>query len=428
MADDADPGFDVDELQKLLMKAKSTEAELTFGFGLTAKPEECVLLLHLRKPPNAMKKEAKSLPVKVSKACGGTVTVVDKDVRFLPEKAVKGMIKQLKKRFRDAGMSKFRPVLVGPDGAEVDEDSLPDDDGPDLDDTDAAIPEAPPMPGAPPEGTADPALTELKRRLAAIVPKVQALPPDVAEKLRQACLIAGQQIARAETEAATTTIGRIEDALARQTGTAPVAPPQQPAVPLAKLQEAMAKLIQRIRALPEGDARTMLGTQARDILGMINEGAVERAIAGIRTLTQDLTAAEARGGQGQTAPETPDVDPMMIWQDAKELADVSITALQKALKGFDDPDLQRIADMGLNGVTDGFQTALMKALFEYKQSAAGEARAKAAANIAAKARELRGLIESDQIIALCESNPFNVAVNIRAPLSQALTELEKLAA
>jgi hypothetical protein len=425
MADDVSPGFDVAELEKLLMKAKSTEAELTFGFGLTAKPEDCVLLLHLRKPPGAMKKEAKSQPVKVSKACGGTVTVVDKDVRFLPEKAVKGMIKQLKKRFRDAGMAKFKPVLVGPDGAEIDEDTLPDDEGAELDDDVVATeapPEAPPAPGAP----ADPALAALKQRLAAIVPRVPALAPEVAEKLRQACLIAGQQITRAETEAATTTIGRIEEALARQTA-APPPPPPQPAVPLAKLQEAMAKLIQRIRALPEGDARTMLGTQARDILGMINEGAVERAIAGIRTLTQDLTAAEG-AGTGQTAPETPTVDPMVIWQDAKELADVSITALQKALKGFDDPDLQRIAEMGLNGVTDGFQTALMKALFEYKQSAAGEARAKAAANIAAKARELRGLVESDQIIALCENNPFNVAVSIRAPLSQALTELEKLAA
>lgn len=410
------------------MKAKSTEAELTFGFGLTAKPEDCVLLLHLRKPPGAMKKEAKSQPVKVSKACGGTVTVVDKDVRFLPEKAVKGMIKQLKKRFRDAGMAKFKPVLVGPDGAEIDEDSLPDDDGPDLDDDVVATdvpPDAPPVPPVP-GGPVDPALAALKQRLAAIVPRVQALAPEVAEKLRQACLIAGQQIARAEIEAATTTIGRIEEALARQTS-APPPPPQQPAVPLAKLQEAMAKLIQRIRALPEGDARTMLGGQARDILGMINEGAVERAIAGIRTLTQDLTAAEGAGA-GKTAPETPPVDPMVIWQDAKELADVSITALQKALKGFDDPDLQRIADMGLNGVTDGFQTALMKALFDYKQSAAGEARAKAAANIAAKARELRALIESDEVIALCENNPFNVAVSIRAPLSQALTELEKLAA
>jgi hypothetical protein len=424
MADDVSPGFDVAELEKLLMKAKSTEAELTFGFGLTAKPDDCVLLLHLRKPPGAMKKEAKSQPVKVSKACGGTVTVVDKEVRFLPEKAVKGMIKQLKKRFRDAGMAKFKPVLVGPDGAEIDEDTLPDDDGPDLEDDVAATeapPEAPPAPGAP----LDPALAALKQRLAAIVPKVQALAPEVAEKLRQACLIAGQQIARGETEAATTTVGRIEDALARQTAVPPAPPP--PPVPLAKLQEAMAKLIQRIRALPEGDARSTLGALARDILGMINEGAVERAIAGIRTLTQDLTAAEGAGA-GQTAPETPAVDPMVIWQDAKELADVSITALQKALRGFDDPDLQRIAEMGLNGVTDGFQTALMKALFEYKQSAAGEARAKAAANIATKARELRGVIESDQIIALCENNPFNVAVSIRAPLSQALTELEKLAA
>lgn len=426
MAEDVSPGFDVGELEKLLMKAKSTGSELTFGFGLTPKPDDCVLLLHLRKPPSAMKKEARSLPVKVSKSCGGTVTVVDKDVRFLPEKAVKGMIKQLKKRFRDAGMAKFKPVLVGPDGAEIDEETLPDDDGPDTDDDAVVAAVAPPPEAAP--APADPALAELKRRLAAILPKVQALAPEVAEKLRQACMIAGQQIARGETDAATTTIGRIEDALARQTA-APPAPPPPPAVPVAKLQEAMAKLIPRIRALPEGDARADLGARARDIMGMINEGAADRALAAIRLLSQDLTTAEGAPGAAPTEARTAAPgDPMMIWQDAKEAADMSITALQKAIRGIDHPDLQRIADMGLNGVTDGFQTALMKALFEYKQSPAGEARAKAAANIAAKARELRARIEGDQIIALCESNPFNVAVSIRAPLSSALTRLEKLAA
>lgn len=427
MADDSDdPAFDADEIPKLLMKAKSGGDALTFAFGLTAKPDDCVLLLHLRKPGQALKKDVKALPVKTSKTCFGTFTVAEGEVRFQPVKPVKGMIKQLKKRFRNAGLMKYTPVLVGPGGEVIDEDMLPDDDL-DTDDDDAAdapetAAEAAPAPGID--------AAALKKRLAALVPRVQALTGDMADRLRQACLLAGQQI-NAGDAAAEATLARIEDVLARlpapsaTTETPPPAPPapEAPQVPLARLQETMAKIVTRIRALPDGPARTMLGGQAREILGFINEGAVERAIAGIRTLTQDLLAAEQAGTGGGGAPKA---DPMVVWRDAKETVDVSISSLQSALRGIDDPDLKRIADAGLNGITDGLQTRLMAALFDYNASS-GDGRAKAAATLRSRAAELRKMIEGDPIIALCEDNPFGVKVAIRGPLGAALTELESIA-
>ncbi|HMO06438.1 MAG TPA: hypothetical protein PKD10_02170 [Paracoccaceae bacterium] len=441
MADDSDdPAFDADEIPKLLMKAKSGGDALTFAFGLTAKPEDCVLLLHLRKPGQALKKDVKALPVKTSKTCFGTFTVAEGEVRLQPVKPVKGMIKQLKKRFRNAGLMKYTPVLLGPGGEPLDEDTLPDDelegDEDDTTETMETVPEAPPLPEV--DNSA------LKKRLAALVPKVQALTGDIADRLRQACLMAGQQI-NANDPAAETTLARIEEVLARQAApaapplpprpdapgqttagsdTPPVAPPppEAPQVPLARLQETMAKIIQRIRALPDGPARNMLGGQAREILGFINEGAVERAIAAIRTLTQDLLAAEKTGSDGGKAKS----DPMVVWRDAKETVDVSISALQSALKGIDDPDLQRIADAGLNGITDGLQTRLMVALFDYNATQ-GDARAKAAATLRTRAAELRKMLDSDPIIALCEDNPFGVNVAIRGPLGAALNELENIA-
>ena len=427
MADkSADPAFDADELSAMFNKAKSQGTAFNFAFGLAQKPEECALVSSLRKAPLALKNEVKALPGKIGKTCFGTFTVAESEVLFLPLKPAKGMIKALKKRFRDAGMTKYRPVLVGPDGKEIDEDTLPDDDGEDEDDGPAAIEtavEAGAEEAAAPEAEA-PDLTPLKRRLAAIVPRVQALPAEMAERLRQACLIANQQIGNADVEGATRSMDQIEAVLARVEGAAATAPqPDAAQAPLARLQDALGKIAVRIRALPEGDARNMLGTQARDILALIREGAVERAIPALKVLSQDLIAAEQIG-----APKAaPTLDALALWRDAKEACDQGISALQQKILSYDDPDLRRIAEFGLNGVTDGVQTGLMAALFTYN-STSGEDRIKAATVVAARAAEARKLIEGDAVIALCEDNPFGVKVDIRGTLAPVLRQLEALAA
>lgn len=425
MADkSADPAFDADEVAAMFNKAKAQGGEFTFAFGLAQKPEECALLVHLRKPGKALKNEVKALPGKIGKTCFGTFTVAEGEVRFLSERPAKGMIKALKKRFRDAGMAKFKPMLVGPDGLEIDEDTLPDDMGEDDEDGPVAdvATDAPAETGTEEAPAQD--LTPLKRRLAAIVPRVQALPAEMAEKLRQACLIANQQIGKSDVEGATRSMDQIEAALARVEGAAATAPqPDAAQAPLARLQDALGKLVTRIRALPEGEARNMLGGQARDIMALIKEGAVERAISALKTLSQDLTAAEQIG----STPTAPTLDALALWRDAKEACDVGISALQQKIMSFDDPDLRRIAEFGLNGVTEGVQTGLMAALFTYN-STSGADRIKAAAVVAARAAEARKLLEGDQVIALVEDNPFGVKVDIRGTLGATLRQLETLAA
>lgn len=436
MAEEGNPGFDAKEIGAMLLKAKASGNEISFAFGLAGKPEDSGFVTDLRKGPKALKGELKALPTRFAKTCFGTFTVVENEVRLQSARPAKGMIKALKKLFREEGMGKYKPMLVGPDGQEIDEDTLPD--LPEEDDDDTAVasqgqPQGqPPGQGQPQGETAppqqqtqpDPAIEALKRRLAAILPQLQALPAETAGKLRQACQIALQQLGVPDVPAATRTVEQVEGVLARQTQAPPVAPPppQAPAVPLAKLQEALSKAVGRIKALPEGDARTMLGNQAREIAGFIKDGAVERAIAGLKTLSQDLAAAEAIGG----APETPPVDAMTIWRDARESVDTGISQLQSALRGYDDPDLSRIAEMGLNGITDGVQTGLMAALFDF-QRASGEGRVKAAQTLAQRVADCRKVIEGDPIIALCEDNPFGVAVSIRGPLGAALNELDALA-
>ncbi len=439
MADNVtDPAFDSDEISTLIQKAKAQRAEFTFAFGLGSKAEDCALILHLRKPGKALKGEVKALPGKIGKACFGTFGVVENEVRFLPARPVKGMVKQLKKRFRDAGMAKWKPVVVGPDGLEIDEETLPDNLADEEDDDDALQDATPPEP-------AD--LSPLRRRLAGLIRMVQAMPQgDVQGRLVQACRIAAQQIAQEQGEAADKTIAQVEGIMARmqpqadedededegnaaqqEEAAVPEAPPQppqksEPQVPLAKLQEALGGLVQRIRGLADPAAQQMLAGQARNIMGMIKDGGVEAAIAALRTLATDLGAAE----KGAAAPG-PDGNAMDLWTSAKGEVDKGIEKLQSVLKGYGSPDLDRIAEFGLNGITAGVQSRLMAALFDF-QRASGEARTGAAQTLRDRAREARSLIEKDPVIALCDDNPFGVPVAIRSTLGNALAEIERIAA
>lgn len=432
-ADNENAGFDADGITGLFNKAKTSGASYNFAFGLASKPEDCALLVHLRKAGKALKGEVKALPNKIGKTCFGTFTVAEGEVRFLPEKPAKGMIKALKKLFRENGMAKFKPMLVGPDGLEIDEESLPDDDG--TGDEDEAVgstaqtgADAPvaaeraaaaaQTPRQEPSAT-DPELTDLKRRLIAVLQQLPEVAPETANRLRQACTLASQQIAKPDAAAATGTIEQIEAVLMRLVQQKPAGPP---AIPPEKLKEALAKLIPRIRALPNGEARGDLGTLAREVNALINDAAFDRAISALKALNRDLLAAEAGGG----ASAAPKVVAMEVWRNAKEECDRGIEALQGALRGYNDPDLNRIAEFGLNGLTDGMQVKLMIALTNFDR-ATGEARAKAAAALASRAAEVRAQLNGDPVVELCEKNPFGVAVAIRGPLGAALAELEQLA-
>lgn len=421
--EEGNPGFDAKEVGALLLKAKTNGTEMSFAFGLAAKPEECGFVTDLRKGPKALKGELKALPTRFAKTCVGTFTVAENEVHLQSPRPAKGMVKALRKLFREEGMGKYKPMLVGPDGQEIDEDTLPDLPDEEETDDDPAAPDEASQVAAP--DVAAPAVDVLKQRLAAILPQLAALSDDMAGKLRKACQIALQQLGVPDAAAATRTIEQVEAVLARA-AQAPVASPptptETPAVPLARLQDALVSAVGRIKALPDGDARLSLGTLAREVAGFIKDGLAERAVSSLKALSQGLAAAEAAGA----TLGTPSVDAMAVWRSAKEQADTGIAQLQTALRGYDNPDLWRIADMGLNGITDGVQTGLMAALFDFQRATAGD-RAKVAQVLVQRIAECRKKIEGDPVITLCEANPFGVTVSIRAPLGAALAELDNLA-
>jgi hypothetical protein len=439
MADTADAAFDQDEIERLFNKGKSSGEAYPFAFGLGSKAEDCGLMVHLHKPPASLKKDLKGSSKAIRKVCFGTFTMDGADVRFAPTKPLKGLVKQLKKKFRDLGMGKYRPVLVGPDGKEIDEDGLPDDvEGDEDEDEETAVgtaeetargaadetdtaeteteeetPVAPPQPDA----------GALRERLMRVRTGIEGLPKDKTGPLVQAFTRVVGLVKDGKTAEAEAGLAVIEKALERLAGDAapPAAPPEQPASGDlgARLSAALAGMVPRLRALPPGPVQGQLATQAKAVQGLIASGDTAGATAALRALAEALARAEAGGGGASAGPK-----PLDIWNAAKEAADVGIAKLQSALRGIGHPDTTKIAEFGLAGLSGGsIQTKLMTALFNHAGTT-GEDRAKAEKALRGVISEYKGFLSSNPLVTLCDENPLGVALNLRSGLGAALDKIE----
>lgn len=398
----ADQAFDSDAVLKLLKKSKASGKELPFAFGLAGKPENCGLMIDLRKPGKVLRGDLKKMPG-IKKTCFGTLRVEENEVFLQPEKPLKGIVKQLKKKFKTEGMVKFKPVLVGPDGSIIDEDSLPDD-------------EAEALEASTPEQADDGAAAALKQRIAAAAETVKALGnPELAGKLAPEIKASAKLLGQGDHDGCAARLDRLEAALAKLQAQAKLAPAQSEQA--AKLSKLLAAQAARIKTFPPEQAAP-LAEQARAIAASLKSGALPEAAEGLKALIAALDApAEAEQTQA---------DPMEIWQAAKEEVDRGVSSLQDALKAQNHPVLAQIADAGLAGATDGNQTALMKALFEMK-SATGDARKAAAQALLAQIAAYLKFLKDDPVITMVEDNPFGVSVPVKAPLTAALRQMADIA-
>ncbi|QYK39857.1 MAG: hypothetical protein KF887_10255 [Paracoccaceae bacterium] len=421
MADPAeDPVFDADEIGSLFKKSAASGNEFNFAFGLASKPDLCGLLVDLRKQGSVLKKQLKGSSKDIRKVCFGTFTVVSGDVLFRPTKPLKGLVKQLKKRFRDAGMMKYNPVMVDATGAPIDEDSLPEPG--DDDDDDDAPPPAPPGTEAAAAPAADPGL---KDRLVAIRARIEALPRDQTAQLVAAFGKAVALVRDGDPAAAATveTLERVLDRMAAAAETAPPAAPPPPPQPdaAARITAALAALVPRIRALPS-EAQGPLAQAARAAQGLIASGDLAGAATAIRALAAALAGAESGAPADGAGPDP--AAPLDIWNAAKEATDAGVEKLQQALRAQRHPATDRIAEFGLAGLSGGgVQTALMASLMGYARAPA-EGREAAAQQVAAAVSGYRAFLSGNALVALCDENPFGVALDLRGTLGGALDRIE----
>ncbi|MFN3971700.1 MAG: hypothetical protein ACK4L4_10025 [Gemmobacter sp.] len=410
MADQAaSPAFDSEAISALLKKAAASGGQFNFAFGLGSQPQKCGLMLDLRKPGQALKTQLKQAGDDLKKICFGTLTVVDGDVLLQPLRPLKGMIKQLKRRFRDEGLLRFTPVLVDASGVPVDEDTLPDDDEGDV--ADGTVP-ADADAGGQPAGFDHEAV---KQRLVAVKGRIEALPRDAIGPILDGFKLAVAQL-RAGDPTVVETLDGLEQAIDEF-----AARPVQPATAgdaAAKITAALTGLVPRIRSLPPGPVQTALAQSARGVQQFVQAGDTGSAVAALRALVAELQAAEA-SGPGQAAGPAP----LDIWNGAKEGVDTGLTQLQQALRGYGHPALDRIAEFGLAGLSGGgVQTALMASLVTYSR-APGDMGARDA--VVEAIAGYRGFLAGNPLVALCDDNPFNVKVELAATLGRALDQIEE---
>lgn len=418
MAKETASSFEAEAITKLLLKAKSTDTELNFAFGLAAKPTDCGLILDRRKPGGVLKKMVKGMPG-IKKACFGTLRLDGNRVMLQPNKPLKGIIRQLSRRFREEGMAKFKPVLVGDDGEEIDEDSLPDAEL--FDDSDSDRAGAPDADGS----TANSQLGEgpdarvLQAQLVKLAQALKALGTAAPAGVGARISAAATQLSQGDLQAVQSAIAEIKTALTTAASATPKEPVGQgDGNQMGKLKQVLIALLARVKTLPEGQAQGDLLAEVKRIGALLQQAEAEPVQRALQGLARSVEAAAA---QGQSSS-----DPQVVWREAKETVDGAISQLQAKLMGFKDPVLDRIAEYGLNGLTEGHQTALQKALFEFKD-ATGAEKAQAAKALAEQAQSYKSFVTSNRVMALCEKNPFGVAVPIRQELGAALDRIAQLA-
>ncbi|MEO0403040.1 MAG: hypothetical protein AAF214_11745 [Pseudomonadota bacterium] len=126
----------------------------------------------------------------------------------------------------------------------------------------------------------------------------------------------------------------------------------------------------------------------------------------------DATADDVTSAQSGT-PKLLD-----IWRTAKERTDTGIAGLQTALKRFQSPVLDRIAEAGLNGISEGNSVGMMRAIMNY-DAASPDTKA----NLMKQIDAYRAFLQGSTLVTLAESNPFGITVDIKAPLETALNDI-----
>jgi hypothetical protein len=115
------------------------------------------------------------------------------------------------------------------------------------------------------------------------------------------------------------------------------------------------------------------------------------------------------------------------WQSASDTVDGQMTQLQAALRGSDDPELQEIAETGVNAVTGDLKVPLMAVILDVTRATGP--------GLKASAEKARGIVtafqsylEGEGTVAACDQNPFGLTVTIRKSLGAALAQMDKILA
>ena len=211
-----------------------------------------------------------------------------------------------------------------------------------------------------------------------------------------------------ETETAAPTAGTTE------------APPP-PSGEIAALARKLATLITGIAKVAAGDAdlQHRLAVLAAAATTAVKSGDAAAADAAIGALGHAMAEAMHRPAATSPTPNEPPPDLLALFRDAKEEVDEGFNKLQAAMRGTEDEDMIRIAELGMYGMTDGAGVGLMKALMELRGASPDRRAAlgKAARDAAAA---YKAAVLGHVLVDLVDANPFGITVGLQTRLVSAL--------
>lgn len=377
---------------------------MNFGFCLGKKAPEDVLLLHKIKSPKMLGRAAKEAGTS-PKILFGTFATDEKTVTLTSEvPPITGIARRVRLLLRQAKLNLTIRIL-GPDGEVAEEDRDEEDEGAGAEQ--GATPEDMP----PEDGGGDTAAYDGLRA------EIVALGRDHRAELSEQ--VAARLSAVLKAADAARTGGRIADALAllRQLqgeldtaladGGGGEASDGPSANAVAAARAALVALAERTRDRLSAEALKRMSADLKEADALARTGDLAGALAKLQALTRALE--QASGG----------ADLLPVWNATREDLDRQIELLKAALRSFRHPDLDRIAEVGFNAFTDGRNTKLMAALFDFKQSPTPQAAAKVEAAIT-RYEELLG---SGSVLDDYDDNPFGVRVTLRQTLTRGLDAL-----
>lgn len=390
--------FDTPVIKASLMDSQKQSRRFNFGFGLASSWEDCGLLIDRKVKGRALSEQLKKMPASFSKLSFGTLIVEEGETRLSPNKEIAGMMKQLEKKFLKEKLNKFRPVLLlVAEDAEALEDET---DEASEKGTEAVASEAA-------------SSTQDARSLIARVSKLSALVKSAdgenKKQLATDLKTAATLLKTSAFEECSAALDEIENAL----NAAPAPQAAKPNPLTDNLKQALMKQVKVIQTLPDPAAHSEM---VREMGALLQAGDIAGAAQALKALSTAISEVKKPAQTG---------DPLKIWRDAKESIDGNLSKLQTALKGIDHPVLARIAELGLNGATEGNQTAMMKALLELNNAPAN-GRENAVAELSKQVASYQIFLDSDPVIDLVENNPFGIDVPIQAQLGSALKKIAEL--
>lgn len=444
------------DLTTLIKKAR--QRELPFGLCLGKKPEDNVMYLDLKKPPETMMRRAKA-DGETSKVTFGTCAVEGKIINLaLQGKMLPGLAKNMKMFFIKNKL-KFKVVILDADGgvleADGDEDEMDGVDGgapvdaSDMDagadgvqDTaepevaaDAPQPDIPAPEGAQVDASSDPAAEQWSKVSAALTPLIAAFAQSGdarAPAVAKAWEGAEGAAQKSDYKSAMAVAGKLRAVVA---GAPPAETATDPnAAKWAQLEDALSALYTKAMAKnPPNrsnlEARWAMATESAGSQDFTKALAIA---AKLKPLLDEALAATSSGQEGEIPKDVvPFQKSRILWQKTREKMFDEMGKLEKAITAAcsGEEDLAEVVQ-SVSSLTDrlkGFDTSLEDILEKITVTAAGPGREQ----LKKEAVQAIGTYQSalqDPFFQDVDSNNGFVNVKVAASANASLASISKVLA